>query len=51
VAVLSADDAKLDLSGWVTINNTSGATYNDASLKLVAGNVNRVQPDYTVACQ
>ncbi len=46
VAVLAADDSKLDLSGWVTINNNSGATYTDASLKLVAGNVNRVQPEY-----
>jgi len=47
VAVLNADDSKLDLSGWVTINNTSGATYNDAELKLVAGDVNRVQPEET----
>lgn len=46
VAVLSADDSKLDLSGWVTINNTSGTTYHDAQLKLVAGNVNRVRPEY-----
>jgi len=46
VAVLSADDSKLDLSGWVTINNQSGATYNDASLKLVAGTVNRARPEY-----
>ena len=46
VAVLSADDSKLDLSGWVTINNNSGTTYNDAALKLVAGSVNRVQPEY-----
>jgi len=46
VAVLNADDSKLDLSGWVTIDNTSGATYNNAGLKLVAGNVNRVQPEY-----
>jgi hypothetical protein len=46
VAVLAADDAKLDLSGWVTINNHSGATYADASLKLVAGDVNRVQPRF-----
>jgi hypothetical protein len=45
VAVLSADDAKLDLSGWVTIDNRSGATYTDASLKLVAGDVNRVRPE------
>lgn len=45
VAVLSADDSKLDLSGWVTIDNRSGATYTDASLKLVAGDVNRVRPE------
>jgi hypothetical protein len=45
VAVLSADDAKLDLSGWVTIDNRSGAGYADASLKLVAGDVNRVRPE------
>jgi len=44
VAVLSADDRKADLSGWVTIDNRSGATYEDAALKLVAGDVNRVQP-------
>ena len=47
VAVLAADDSKLDLSGWVTINNQSGATYHDAALKLVAGDVNRVQPQPT----
>jgi hypothetical protein len=44
VAVLAKDDDKLDLSGWVTINNTSGTTYENATLKLVAGDVNRVQP-------
>ncbi len=31
-----------DLSGWVTLNNRSGADYRDAKLKLVAGDVNRV---------
>ena len=46
VAVLSADDSKLDLSGWVTIDNQSGATYTNASLKLVAGDVNRARPEY-----
>jgi hypothetical protein len=45
VAVLAKDDNKLDLSGWVTINNTSGATYENATLKLVAGDVNRVKPE------
>lgn len=48
VAVLSADDAKLDLSGWVTIDNHSGATYDNATLKLVAGDVNRVRPEQPV---
>jgi hypothetical protein len=42
-AVLNADDSHLDLSGWVTINNESGATYKDAKLKLIAGDVRRVQ--------
>jgi len=35
---------QLDLSAWVSIINQSGATYKDAHLKLVAGEVNRVQP-------
>ena len=43
-AVLNANDTALDLSGWVTINNRSGATYKDAKLKLIAGDVRRVQP-------
>lgn len=44
VVVLDADDAKVDLSGWVSIDNKSGATYKNATLKLVAGDVHRVQP-------
>lgn len=43
VAVLDEDDAHADLSGWVTIDNRCGATFRDARLKLVAGDVNRVQ--------
>jgi hypothetical protein len=43
-AVLNANDTALDLGGWVTINNQSGATYKDAKLKLIAGDVRRVQP-------
>jgi hypothetical protein len=42
VAVLAADDTRLDLSGWVTLKNESGVTYKNAQLKLVAGDVNRV---------
>ena len=33
----------LDLEGWVTLTNQSGAYYRDAQLKLVAGEVNVVQ--------
>ena len=43
VIVLNAKDDKGDLSGWVTIDNKSGATYADATLKLVAGDVHRVR--------
>ncbi len=42
VAELSPAEDKIDLSGWVTLNNTSGASYPNAKLQLVAGDVNRV---------
>jgi hypothetical protein len=38
----SGDANTLDINGWVTLNNHSGTAYNDAQLKLVAGDVNRV---------
>lgn len=44
VVVLAADDASLGLNGWVTVDNRSGATYKDARLKLIAGDIHRVQP-------
>jgi hypothetical protein len=44
VAVIDAEDENADLTGWVTINNRSGATFRDATLKLVAGDVRRVTP-------
>ncbi|MEW6591234.1 MAG: DUF4139 domain-containing protein [Pseudomonadota bacterium] len=43
VAELNADDSRLDLNGWVTLTNQSGAAYPDARLQLVAGDVNRVR--------
>jgi hypothetical protein len=45
ILVLNKDDSAADVSGWVTLDNKSGATYQDAELKLVAGEVNRVQPE------
>jgi hypothetical protein len=44
VARLSPDESTLDLTGWVTIDNRSGAAYENAKLKLVAGDVNVVRP-------
>ncbi|MBI4808290.1 MAG: DUF4139 domain-containing protein [Nitrosomonadales bacterium] len=49
VAELNAADDKLDLSGWVTLTNTSGATYRNARLQLVAGDVNQVRQAYPMA--
>ena len=43
VAVVAPDDKSLGMSGWVSIENQSGATYDDAKLKLVAGDVHRVE--------
>ncbi len=48
VAALNSDDSLADLSGWVSIENKSGTTYRDATLKLVAGDVNRVRPEVFV---
>jgi hypothetical protein len=45
VLLVSADDTKGDLQGWVTLTNASGATFEDARLQLVAGDVNRVSND------
>jgi hypothetical protein len=42
VVQLNEDDTALDLNGWITLDNRSGATYSDAKLKLVAGDVNVV---------
>ncbi|MDX9709311.1 MAG: DUF4139 domain-containing protein [Trichloromonas sp.] len=43
VAQLDAKGERLDLSGWVTLTNRSGAAYRQARLQLVAGDVNQVR--------
>jgi len=43
VLVVDDSDKKGELTGWVTLVNNSGASYKNAQLKLVAGDVNRVQ--------
>ena len=49
VLLVDADDAKGDLQGWVTLTNSSGATFEDARLQLVAGDVNRVSAERNYA--
>lgn len=44
VVELNAAEDQLDISGWVTLTNTSGASYRKARLQLVAGDVNQVTP-------
>jgi hypothetical protein len=44
VLLLDPSDEKGDLTGWVTLTNGTGTTYKNAELKLVAGDVQRVQP-------
>jgi len=43
VATLGEDEKSLGLASWVSVENTSGATYPDAKLKLIAGEVHRAQ--------
>ena len=43
--VLTVDDTdtNADLTGWVTLRNHSGASYENAKLKLVAGDVQKIR--------
>lgn len=44
VAIVNKDDDQTDLTSWVTIDNKSGGSYRNAALKLLAGDVHKVQP-------
>ncbi len=44
VLILDEKDTAGDLMGWVTLENQSGASFKDAKLKLVAGEVNVAAP-------
>ena len=43
VLTVTRDDRAADLDGWVTVTNASGTQFRNASVQLVAGNVNRVR--------
>jgi hypothetical protein len=49
VAELNAKEDSLALSGWITLSNMSGASYQNAKLQLVAGDINQVQPNRPMA--
>ncbi len=44
VANISEDDEKISLNGWVTIKNNSGTAYENANIKLIAGDIHKVRP-------
>jgi hypothetical protein len=46
VLELNPTEEKLDISAWVTLTNTSGTSYKNAKLQLVAGDVNQVRSQF-----
>ncbi|HTJ78119.1 MAG TPA: DUF4139 domain-containing protein [Rariglobus sp.] len=40
---------QVDVVGWVTLTNNTGKTFTDATVKLMAGDVNKVQPETNYA--
>lgn len=55
VAIVTPGDMetgdRIDLQGWVTVDNRTGATYDNAKIKLIAGDVNRVVDPWAVIPQ
>ncbi|MGB5831959.1 MAG: DUF4139 domain-containing protein [Thiohalocapsa sp.] len=49
VGELAPGEDRLDLAGWVTLENRSGTSYRNAQLQLVAGDVNRVTEQVPMA--
>ena len=43
VAKINPAETQINLTAWVTLNNNSGINFNNANIKLVAGNVNQVR--------
>ena len=47
--IVNGDDTQADVGAWVTLINLSGASYKDARLKLIAGDVQRIAPQRPMA--
>lgn len=43
VATVAEEEKSLGLASWVSIENQSGATYPDAKIKLIAGDIHRAE--------
>ena len=46
VALFDEKAGKIDVQGWITLNNSTGTTFTNARTLLVAGNVGQVQQGY-----
>ena len=46
VFTVGRDDKLADLNGWVTLTNNSGTAFRNATLQLVAGDLNRVRQQF-----
>jgi len=44
-AVASEKGDTIDLTGWVTMDNQSGKSFENAKIKLMAGDVSKIKPD------
>jgi hypothetical protein len=42
--IVNGDGNALDIIGWVTMENSSGKQFENAHVKLMAGDVNKIQP-------
>ncbi len=42
--VLNLHKKRFDLTGWITISNNSGASYHNATINCVAGELHRITP-------
>ncbi|HUQ87572.1 MAG TPA: DUF4139 domain-containing protein [Vicinamibacterales bacterium] len=45
VLTVARDDKAADLNGWITLTNASGTAFKNATLQLVAGDLNRVRQE------
>lgn len=44
--LLAGSNDELNFIGWVTLTNESGTGFTDAQVKLIAGDVQRIQPEH-----